>query len=74
MKNNTDTLTEKEKMAFEPLLCSRACYNCGNPLELDFYWIVNRNGNQMLGVDIDLDREGDEWIEFEICNYCHASH
>lgn len=49
------------------------CYNCGGPLQLDFYWIVNRNGEQILGVDIDLPQEGDEWIEFEICKNCHAA-
>lgn len=49
------------------------CYNCEQPLKLDFYWIVNRNGDQLLGVDADYEKEGDEWIEFEICNNCHAS-
>ena len=56
------------------LLCSRACYNCGEPLELDFYWIVNRDGEQLLGVDVDIPKEGDEWIEFEVCKICNAAH
>lgn len=56
------------------LLCVRACYNCQEPLELDFYWIVNRNGEQLLGVDVDITQEGDEWIEFEVCKNCQAAH
>lgn len=50
-----------------------SCYNCGEPLELDFYWIVNRNGDQLLGVDADFEKDGDEWIEFEVCKNCHAA-
>ena len=56
------------------LLCVRACYNCKEPLELDFYWIVNRNGEQLLGVDADGQKEGDEWMEFEVCKNCQAAH
>lgn len=56
------------------MLCVRACYNCKEPLELDFYWIVNRNGEQLLGVDADGQKEGDEWIEFEVCKKCQAAH
>ena len=50
------------------------CYSCGKPLELDFYWVVNRDGNQFLGVDVDELESGDELIEFEFCKNCEAAY
>ena len=69
-----DTNKEKETKPCTIAGVVLSCYNCGEALELDFYWIVNRNGEQLLGVDVDLPDEGDEWIEFEVCKHCHAAH
>ncbi len=49
------------------------CYNCGEPLELDFYWIANIGEEQMLGEDVEKEDLIDEWVEFEICKNCHCA-